>query len=140
VDFIVVGGVSAVLQGAPVVTFDLDIVHAQNTNNINALLAALGELQARYRHHSRHLEPGPSHLFSPGHQLLETNAGPLDILGTMDQGKNYEQIIQYSEKMEIEGMTLQVLKLDFLIEVKQRAGRDKDIAVLPVLRNTLRIR
>jgi predicted nucleotidyltransferase len=58
----------------------------------------------------------------------------------MDQGKNYEQIIQYSEKMEIEGMTLQVLKLDFLIEVKQRAGRDKDIAVLPVLRNTLRIR
>jgi len=28
VDFIVVGGVAAVLQGAPIATFDLDVVHA----------------------------------------------------------------------------------------------------------------
>ena len=28
VDFIVVGGISGVLQGAPIATFDLDIVHS----------------------------------------------------------------------------------------------------------------
>ncbi len=33
VDFIVVGGVSAVLQGAPIATFDLDIVHSRGPAN-----------------------------------------------------------------------------------------------------------
>lgn len=29
VDFIVIGGVAAVLQGAPIATFDLDVVHSR---------------------------------------------------------------------------------------------------------------
>jgi len=33
VDFIVVGGVSAVLQGAPVNTFDLDVLHGTQAGN-----------------------------------------------------------------------------------------------------------
>ena len=39
VEFIVVGGVSAVLQGAPISTFDLDVVHSTDRKNIEALLA-----------------------------------------------------------------------------------------------------
>lgn len=34
VEFILVGGVAAVIQGAPVTTFDLDIVHRQTDENI----------------------------------------------------------------------------------------------------------
>ena len=34
IEFIVVGGLSAVIQGAPVTTFDLDIVHRQTEENI----------------------------------------------------------------------------------------------------------
>ena len=41
VDFIVVGGVAAVLRGAPVSTFDLDLVHSTAPDNIGRLLAAL---------------------------------------------------------------------------------------------------
>jgi len=41
VDFIIVGGVSAVLQGAPVTTFDLDLVHSREAENITRLLSAL---------------------------------------------------------------------------------------------------
>jgi len=33
VDFIVVGGVAAVLQGAPVSTFDVDVVHSREEGN-----------------------------------------------------------------------------------------------------------
>jgi hypothetical protein len=40
VDFIVVGGVAAVLRGAPVSTFDLDVVHSTAPENIGRLLAA----------------------------------------------------------------------------------------------------
>ena len=36
VDFIVVGGVAAVLEGAPISTFDLDVVHARTAGNVNA--------------------------------------------------------------------------------------------------------
>ena len=36
VDVIVVGGVSAVLHGAPVTTFDLDIVHARIRNSVRS--------------------------------------------------------------------------------------------------------
>ena len=33
VEFIVVGGVSAALQGAPVTTFDIDVVHSRAPEN-----------------------------------------------------------------------------------------------------------
>ncbi len=46
VDFIIVGGVSAVLHGAPVTTFDLDVVHARNRENVLRLISALEELEA----------------------------------------------------------------------------------------------
>lgn len=37
VDFIVVGGVAAVLCGAPISTFDLDIVHDRSPANVGRL-------------------------------------------------------------------------------------------------------
>lgn len=46
VDFIVVGGVAAVAQGAPVNTFDLDLVHSRAPENIERLLGALRERDA----------------------------------------------------------------------------------------------
>ncbi len=38
VEFIVVGGISAVLQGAPIATFDLDVVHPRTADNMQRLL------------------------------------------------------------------------------------------------------
>jgi hypothetical protein len=39
VEFIVIGGVCAVLHGAPVTTFDLDVVHSRTPENLNRLLS-----------------------------------------------------------------------------------------------------
>ena len=41
IDFILVGGLAAVVQGAPVTTMDVDIVHSQSPENITKLLAFL---------------------------------------------------------------------------------------------------
>jgi len=49
VEFIVVGGVCAVLHGAPISTFDLDLVHSRAPNNIDRLMVALKTLDAHYR-------------------------------------------------------------------------------------------
>ncbi|HEY3827134.1 MAG TPA: hypothetical protein VGL82_21415 [Bryobacteraceae bacterium] len=91
VNFIVVGGVSAVLHGAPVTTFDLCVVHARNRENILRLMTALEELEAVYRNQpERRLRPDESHLTSKGHQLLLTKFGPLDVLGMIGKSRTWE--------------------------------------------------
>ncbi|MGB7721884.1 MAG: hypothetical protein WBL65_18430 [Bryobacteraceae bacterium] len=76
VDFLVVGGVGAILQGATLSTFDLDIVHSTDPANIARLLAALGNLDACYRAQPEK-RPSQTDLSSPGHQLLMTLGGHL---------------------------------------------------------------
>ena len=141
VDFIVVGGVGAVLQGAPISTFDLDVVHSRTSENIDRLLAALRVLDARYRTTgTREIEPERSHLSSPGHQLLMTRFGPLDLLGAIGKGKGYEygELLGQTVKMKVRtGLAVHVLDLATLIKVKEEVGHDKDRAVLAVLRHTL---
>lgn len=140
VQFIVVGGVGAVLQGAPVNTFDLDIVHAREAANIQRLLKALEALDAFYRTHpGKKLRPQPSHLTAPGHQLLMTRVGPLDVLGSVAGGRTYETLLPHTTEMPLgKGLNVRVLNLDTLIEIKEELGGEKDKAVLPILRRTLK--
>ncbi|MET0794465.1 MAG: hypothetical protein ABW061_23285, partial [Polyangiaceae bacterium] len=84
VEFIVVGGMAAVLQGAPVHTIDLDIVYALSEPNIEHLQSALTELGAVFRDDPRRIAPNRSHLQSRGHKLLQTTGGPLDVLATIE--------------------------------------------------------
>jgi hypothetical protein len=139
VEFIVVGGVAAVLHGAPVGTFDLDVVHSRNKDNVTRLLTALEDLGAHYRTSpERGLKPSESHLFSAGHQLLTTRFGPLDLLGEIGAGRRYEDLILESTVVQVEeGLTVWVLSLESLIKIKEELAQEKDRAVIPVLRHTL---
>lgn len=133
---------SAVLHGAPVNTFDLDIVHARDPENIARLISALAELDAVYRMSpERGLRPNESHLAGPGHQLLLTKFGPLDVLGMIGLSLTWTELFEHSRTMEIEpGVTVRVLDLETLIAIKEELGDPKDLAMLPVLRQTLKER
>jgi hypothetical protein len=138
VEFVVVGMTAGILHGAPVTTVDLDVVHRRSSDNVERLLGVLASLDAVYRHDARRLRPGESHLMSAGHQLLTTTLGDLDCLGTIDEGRGYEQLLGQSVEMALaQGVAVRVLSLPALIEAKQRSGRPKDLAVLPLLRATL---
>jgi hypothetical protein len=138
VEFIVVGMTAGILQGAPVTTLDLDVVHHRTPENVARLLRVLGTLDAVYRHDPRKLRPQQSHLIGPGHQLLTTTLGDLDCLGEIDEGKEYEELIRQSVALKLSsGLEVRVLDLSALIAMKERLGRPKDLAVLPVLRATL---
>jgi hypothetical protein len=138
VDFIIVGGVSAVLHGVPLTTFDLDVVHARSGDNIARLLSALTELGAYYRGRGeQRLRPSAVHLASPGHQLLMTRFGPLDLLGTIGSDHSYERLLAHAEELLVGGLLLRVLNLQTLIQVKEEVGHEKDLAVLPILRRAL---
>jgi hypothetical protein len=138
VEFVVVGMAAGVLQGVPLTTLDVDVVHRRTAENVGRLLLALAELHAVYRGDPRNLSPTESHLMGPGHQLLTTVFGDLDCLGSVDSGKSYEDLVTFSKELVLgENATVRVLELSMLIEVKRRAGRPKDLAVLPFLEATL---
>src|ERR1035437_404500 len=97
VEFVIVGGLAAVLNGAPVNTFDLDIVPARDEANVAKLLSVLDILDGIYRMQpDRRLKPDASHLSSPGHHNLITNCGPLDVLGTIGRGLGYEDLLPHT--------------------------------------------
>ncbi len=139
VDFLVAGGVAAVLQGAPISTFDLDLVHSRAPDNVERLLSALHDLDARYRTPGgQRLRPTRTHLLSAGHQLLMTRTGPLDLLGTIGAGRGYSELVSNTVELEIGGgLKIRILALPTLIELKEQLARDKDKAVLAILRRTL---
>jgi len=139
VDFIVVGDVAAVLEGAPISTFDLDVVHSRTVDNVQRLLMALEVLDAHYRMQpERRIRPAASHLLSACHQLLMTRYGPLDVLGEIGQSHGYQELVEHVNEMQAgPGLPIRVLRLAKLIEVKSETAGEKDIATLPILRKTL---
>ena len=138
VDFIIVGGVCAVLHGAPVTTFDLDLVHSRSQENLGRLMSALEKLDAYYRGRGdQRLTPGLSHLSSPGHQLLMTKAGPLDLLGTIGIGHSYEDLLEHAVELEVDDLRLRLLDLKTLIKIKKETVSEKDKVVIPILQRTL---
>jgi len=138
VDFIVVEGVCAVLHGAPVTTFDLDLVHSRSSQNLSNLMSALNGLDAFYRGRvDQRLKPKRSHLLSSGHQLLMTNAGPLDLLGTIGAGHTYKSLLKHTVELEAGGLHLRMLNLEKLIEIKSETITDKDKVMLPILQHIL---
>lgn len=138
VEFIVVGGLAAVLQGAPVLTKDVDILYRLASENIDRLEKALARLNAIARDDPRRLSFHRSHLETKGQKLATTDAGPLDILGSINNGVTYEDLIQTSDAIEVVGRVIQVVSLERLIDLKRELKRPKDTAMLPVLEATLR--
>jgi hypothetical protein len=139
VEFIIVGGAAAVIQGAPITTNDLDIVHRRTPENVARLLDVLLRLDAtmRYDLANRGLRPTAEMLAGKGQINLSTSLGPIDPLCELDEGKGYEELLPHSQSVIDEGRPLRVLDLPTLIAVKTKAGRPKDRIVLPILIATL---
>jgi hypothetical protein len=139
VEFVIVGGVSAILQGAPIITSDLDVCYRRTTANISRLVSALAPLHPRPRGFPSDL---PFIFDERTIQLgsnftLEIGDESLDLLGEMSAIGGYEQIIDQSEEKKVGAFQVKVLPLSLLIATKQAAGRPKDLAVIPELKATL---
>src|SRR5262245_1055246 len=141
IQFIVVGGLAAVLNGAPIQTYDIDLVYSRDHANLDRLLTFLQEIDAIFRlQPERRLRPAASHLAGAGHLNLLTRYGPVDLLGAIGDNLGYSDLLPRSDEMEIgEGIRVRVLNLATLISIKEQLASDKDLAVLPILRQTLRL-
>jgi hypothetical protein len=132
VSYIVVGGVAAVLSGAPVNTLDTDVLVERGRDNVARLLAALQEVDAIYRDPAkRRIEPSLERLSGLGHQRFDTRLG---------SQRTYEEFLPRSREVPLRGLLVRVLELEAVIQSKEEADRPRDRAVLPVLRETLAAR
>jgi hypothetical protein len=138
VEYILVGGVAAILEGAPVSTFDLDVVFLKTAENLERLLPALLELDAVYFDPAgRRFVPDADKLASFRMHRLVTSLGSLDVMETIGAGLSYADLISHTRLSEVEGIQIRILCLETIIRSKEQANRDKDRATLPVLRRTL---
>lgn len=135
VEFIIVGGVAGRLHRASVLTEDLDIVHRRTPENIERLMAVLEQMDASFRHDlaRRKLRPRPSDLAGHGHVLLQTPHGHMDVLCEIVGQRGYDELLPHTIVIADRGLSLQVLDLPTLIQVKVETGRPKDKAAVPVL-------
>jgi len=138
VDFVIVGALSAVLHGAPVSTFDIDIVHDRDDDNLDRLLDALDDLNARYRRpDDKVIRPDRQGMSGDGHHLLETDDGPLDVLGTIETNYDYTDLLDFAVELEFDESPVQVLSLEKYLDFVEQSDRPGDQAKLAVLRETL---
>lgn len=141
VEHVVVGGVAAILEGAPITTLDLDFVYRNDEANLRRLSAALAEIDAVYRDPAgRRIEPTPERLRQSRVNLLKTRLGLLDAMQRIGAGWSYDDVVARSHPLRVGDLDVRILGLIAVIESKEAAGRDKDRAMLPVLRRTLELR
>lgn len=138
VEYIVVGGVAAVIQGAPITTFDLDALVRISDDNASRLILALDALDARYREHQSTIRPTREDILAGGHLLLLTRAGPLDVLGFIGDNHRYEDLKGKSSEVSMTIGKFRVLDLEELVRQKGGTDRPKDRAVLELLEEALR--
>ena len=127
-------------MGAPVTTFDLDIVPSLEEENRIRLLAAIKELDGHYREHlPSKLTPTLELLNSSGHHLLLTKYGPMDVLGSIGTGSNFATLQSHIEIIQLDnGVELKILDLQTLITEKEKTKREKDVGMLKILRTMLK--
>jgi predicted nucleotidyltransferase len=135
VDFVVIGGIAAVLHGSAQATYDLDICHATDAGNLAALADVLIDLRARLKGVD---DPVP---FRPDISTLRrvelltmvTSEGELDVLARPAGGPRYEALRRNALRFDVGGFSVLVASIDDLIAMKRAAGRQKDLAAIEEL-------
>ena len=135
VDFIVIGGLAAIVHGSPRFTQNVDVLYSRTNDNLARLVRALAPLKP----YLRGAPPGlPFEWSVPTLRMglnftLTTTDGSLDILGDIVGGGRYEDLRAHSTVMRIFRRDVRVLNLDALIRAKRATGRPKDFEVLAEL-------
>lgn len=151
VRYVVIGGIAAQLRGAPIVTYDLDVSPARDRDNLDRLAAALSDLSGTPR-----IADAPASLEIPldgamlagfqnlsldtphGQISLDTPHGQIDLVLLPDGTRGYDDLVRAATRVRVSGeLEVPVAALADVVRSKAAAGRAKDHAQLPILRETL---
>ncbi|MCJ7771915.1 MAG: hypothetical protein MUP22_02155 [Desulfobacterales bacterium] len=138
IEFILVDGLAAVVQGAPISTFDLVIVYLRTEENILKITSFLKSVNAFLRRpDDKILRPDKIDFKKKGRILLTTDYGPLDVLAFIEKGYGFEELISKTVEIEFQGYNVYVLSLDTIIDLKRESKDPKDHSCIAILEETL---
>ena len=128
---LVVGATAAALQGAPVTTRDVDLLVRDTPENRQKIVRLSELLQAA--------KPAPVE-DSSSLTILGSDV-PVDLIfDTLPGGFTWDSIESRAEEIAIGSGSALVASLPDLIESKLASGQPRDLAQLPILRDTLRVK
>jgi hypothetical protein len=135
VEYILVGGMAAVVHGSSRLTQDLDVVYRRTPENLKRVCTALEPFDPYprgapaglpFRWDATTLERGLNF-------TLTTTVGDIDLLGEITGGGRFEDLLDSTQDLAIFGYSILVLELEKLIAVKRAAGRPKDFEAIAEL-------
>lgn len=130
VDFVVIGGLAAVLHGSTRITQDVDVCYDGQPANLEVLGHALKELDAQLFGVAEDVPfvPDADTLRRTEILTLATSAGKLDLLRAPDGAPSYPELRRRAETVSIGTFGVRIASSSDLIAMKEAAGRAKDLA------------
>jgi predicted nucleotidyltransferase len=145
IDFVIVGGVAAVLHGGTRVTFDLDVVPSLAELSWNAAIDVLWSLGARPRipepiERLRDVEQVRRWQRDKGLLALNFRApdGSVEVDLLVSESDQFDQLRMRAVKVTLDQRTFLVASIDDLIAMKRRAGRPQDLLDIAQLQSIQR--
>ena len=139
VDFVIIGGWSAVLHGSAYITNDLDICFSRRPENLSRLAGALAPFHPRLRDLPDDLKfLWDERTLSNGTVFtLVTDVGKIDLLAEVAGLGTFEAVRSHSQLFEAADRRVWALSLPALIQSKRAGGRAKYLQLLPELESLL---
>ena len=130
-EVVLIGNAAAALHGAPVTTLDFDFMFRATPTNLRKLKAVAAALEAVILR--------PYYPVSNLYRMVDDATGlQADFMPAIHGVRSFEGLRSRAVDRSTQGVPLLVASLADIIASKQAAGRDRDLAVLPVLEKTLR--
>lgn len=135
VEFVIVGELAMAYYGCETVTEVFDFCYLTSLKNIEGVISAISPFSPRLREiqKERGFILDTTFLHDGTNFNLHTDIGDIDLLGEVASVGTYSEVEKHSIDVEIYGHRVKILSLEALIKAKRRAGRTKDLLVLPEL-------
>jgi hypothetical protein len=130
-DVVMIGNAAAAIQGSPVTTMDVDFLFWKTATNMRKLKLVADDLHAVVHR--------PYYAASQLYRMLRDRDGlQLDFMVKVDGLRSFVAVRSRASVVAFGAHELRIASLTDIIRSKESAGREQDLAVLPVLRRTLR--
>jgi hypothetical protein len=128
---VLIGNAAAAIHGAPVTTLDFDFMFRDTPTNLRKLKAVAASLDAMILR--------PFYPVSKLYRVVDDASGlQADFMPVIHGVRTFEGLRSRATDFTIGKVTAKVASLSDIIASKKAAGRERDLAVLPVLEKTLK--
>lgn len=123
---VLIGNAAAAILGAPVTTLDFDFMFRDTPGNMRKLKRVAADLGATIMR--------PYYPVSRLYRMVHDGTGlQADFMPVIHGVRSFEGVRARASSHEVNGRSLLVASLADIIASKRAAGREQDLAVLPVL-------